>query len=230
MVWREEDHPRDEGGRFTDGGKYYPTNSLEPYKRSNKQNETSKSHTVFTDKKSVETFFKDKSASHSQWDSNLTSYQRYVINDYTIDGYSTINSYLRNYDNGKRYDEKSVIKQIKALDDAIATYYLKSPIIVYRSISSEAFWQYLDNFEELIGVEYSDKAFMSTSPSLDSEALNKDLLMAIRLPAGYGIGAYINDYNGAEEIEFLLARNSKFIITSAKREGKKYFLEMELIK
>lgn len=33
MAWREEDHPRDEGGRFTDGGKYYPTNSLEPYRR-----------------------------------------------------------------------------------------------------------------------------------------------------------------------------------------------------
>ena len=31
MTWREEDHPRDDDGRFTDGGKYYPTNSLEPY-------------------------------------------------------------------------------------------------------------------------------------------------------------------------------------------------------
>ena len=33
MVWREEDHPRDDGGRFTDSEKYYPTNSLEPYRR-----------------------------------------------------------------------------------------------------------------------------------------------------------------------------------------------------
>ena len=34
MAWREEEHPRDDGGRFTDGEKYYPTNSLEPYKKS----------------------------------------------------------------------------------------------------------------------------------------------------------------------------------------------------
>lgn len=33
MEWDESKHPRDEYGRFTDGsgGKYYPTNSLDPY-------------------------------------------------------------------------------------------------------------------------------------------------------------------------------------------------------
>ncbi len=33
MAWDESKHPRDEDGKFTDGsvGKYYPTNSLEPY-------------------------------------------------------------------------------------------------------------------------------------------------------------------------------------------------------
>ena len=104
MAWREEDHPRDDGGRFTNGGTYYPTNSLEPYRRSNNQVGTIKKHVVFTDKKSVETFFKNDT--HRDWDLGLSSYQRYVINNYTIDGYSNINSYLRDYDNSVKYDKK----------------------------------------------------------------------------------------------------------------------------
>ena len=47
MTWREEDHPRDDGGRFTNGGRYYPTNSLEPYipsyTRKKKRNQLTKS-------------------------------------------------------------------------------------------------------------------------------------------------------------------------------------------
>lgn len=171
-----------------------------------------------------------RNSSHGQWERNLTSYQRYVISDYTGDGYSNINSFLRGYDNGVKYDEKSIIKQVKALDEAISSYKLKSPIIVYRSISSEAFWEHLDNFEALGGTEYSDKAFMSTSPSLDSPALNKDLIMTIRLPAGYGVGAYIDSYNGLGEIEFILARNSKFKINKAYKEKNVYHIEMELLK
>ena len=77
---------------------------------------------------------------------------------------------------------------------------------------------------------YTDKAFMSTSPSLDSPALNKDLIMTIYLPSGMGIGAYIDGYNGLDEIEFLLARNSRFMISKAYKDKNIYRIEMELIK
>lgn len=36
MAWREEDHPRDDDGKFTDGNGTYRQNSLEPYKLSSK--------------------------------------------------------------------------------------------------------------------------------------------------------------------------------------------------
>ena len=152
------------------------------------------------------------------------------MNDYTGDGYSNINSYLRGYDNGNKYSIDYIKAQIKSIDKAIASYELAAPIITYRSINSDAFCEYLDNIEASIGIEYSDKAFMSTSPTLDSPALNKDLLMTIKLPSGKGIGAYIDGYNGLGEKEFLLARGSKFRITNAYRKNKNYFVEMELIK
>ena len=54
--------------------------------------------------------------------------------------------------------------------------------------------------------------------------------MEIKLPAGKGIGAYIDEYNGLKEVEFLLARDSKFTITNVKEEKGHYTVEMELIK
>lgn len=170
-----------------------------------------------------------RSSLHGVWDHNLTGHQRYVINEYTSDGYSNINSYLRGYDNGVKYSIDYVNGQVKALDKAIADYTLKEPIITYRAINSEALIPFDGNIESLIGTEYTDKAFMSTTPYPNSTALNKDLIMEIKLPAGKGIGAYINEYNGLGEVEFLLARNSRFLITNVKNEKGFYTVEMELI-
>ncbi len=174
-------------------------------------------------------FFK-RSSSHGVWNHNLTGYQKHVISEYTSDGYSNINSYLRGYDNGENYSIDYVKGQIKALDKAIADYILKEPIITYRAINSDALIPFDGNIDSLIGTEYTDKAFMSTTPYPNSPALNKDLIMEIKLPAGKGIGAYINDYNNLGEVEFLLARDSKFIITNVKEEKGHYTVEMEFVK
>jgi hypothetical protein len=171
-----------------------------------------------------------RNSSYGKWERNLTPHQRYVISDYTSDGYSNINSYLRGYDNGEKYSIDYVKGEIVALDKAIADFELREPIITYRSINSDAFWENLNDITSLIGTEYSDPAFMSTSPTKDSGALNKDLLMTIKLPKGKGIGAYIDQYNGLKEKEFLLARGSRFKITNAHASNGKYYLEMELIK
>ena len=171
-----------------------------------------------------------RNSSHGIWEHSLTPHQRYVMDDYAADGYSNINSYLRGYDNGQSYSVDFIKGQIKALDKAIADYTLKEPIITYRAINSEAVIPLDCNINALIGTEYTDKAFMSTTPYLNSPALNKDLIMKIKLPAGKGIGAYIEQYNGLGEAEFLLARNSKFIITNVKKENKHFDMEMELVR
>ena len=136
---------------------------------------------------------------------------------------------MRGYDNGKKYSKDYVKAQVKAIDEAIASYYLKSPIVTYRSINSSAFYQHLDNIESMIGNEYTDLAFMSSSPTLDSPALNKDLPMTIKLPSGKGIGAYIDEYNGLGEKEFLIARGKRYKITNAYKKNKVYYVEMEMI-
>lgn len=197
-------------------------------------------HKKFNNKREVDEFFlyddekrgllAKKNSAHGRWEKSLTPHQRYVINDYTSDGYSNINSYLRGYDNGQKYSTDYVKGAVKSLDDAIATYDVREPFITYRSIDSAAFVEYLDDFSKLEGTEYFDKAFMSTSPDLNSPALNKDVTMTIKVPKGKNIGAYINEYNGLSETEFLLARNSKFMINKAYFDGKGYHIEMELIK
>ena len=197
-------------------------------------------HKKFNNKREVDEFFlyddekrgllAKKNSAHGRWEKSLTPHQRYVINDYTSDGYSNINSYLRGYDNGQKYSTDYVKGAIKSLDDAIAAYDVREPFITYRSIDSAAFVEYLDDFSKLEGTEYSDKAFMSTSPDLNSPALNKDVTMTIKVPKGKGVGAYINEYNGLGETEFLLARDSKFMINKAYFDGKGYYIEMELIK
>lgn len=196
-------------------------------------------HKVLTNEASVDDFFfydtdkrgllAKRKSSHGLWDSKLTAFQRATLNNYTGDGHSDINSLLRGYDNGRKYNKSDVWNEIEALDMAISSYYLREPIVTYRSINSDAFWQYDGHFEDLIGIEYSDSAFMSTSPTLNSSALNKDLLMTIKLPSGYGIGAYIDEYNGLDEKEFLLARGSRFLITNAYQKKNLYYIEMELI-
>lgn len=244
-MWDETKHPRvpkgnPNGGQFTKGDEF-----AKAMKKYSSPSETTPSpstskHREFTDAKSVDDFFlydddrrgilAKKTSAHGVWDKNLTAQQKYSLNDYTSDGYSNINSYLREYDNGEKYSIDFIKAKIKAIDKAIADYYLRGPIITFRSISSEAFSEHLDNIESLIGREYTDKAYMSSSPTLDSTALNKDLLMRIKLPKGKGIGAYINEYNGLKnESEFLIARNSRFLITNAFKKGNIYHLEMELI-
>ena len=133
---------------------------------------------TFTDSKSVEDFFfyddkksgllYKKNSSHGKWEQRLTPNQRYTLSDYAADGYSNINSFLRGYDNGNSYSVDFVKRQITDLDKAIADYELREPIITYRSINSTAFSEFLDDMSKLVGTEYSDPAFMSTSPTLDS--------------------------------------------------------------
>ena len=247
MKWDESKHPRvpagnSNGGEFASNG-----GELSSRGYSSTESDVSKitkavkpSHRELTDAKSVDDFFfyddehrgllAKRNSSNGKWERNLTSHQRYVLNDYTSDGYSNINSYLRGYDNGEKYSIDYVKGEIAALDKAIADFELREPIITYRSINSDAFWRNLNDITSLIGTEYSDPAFMSTSPTKDSGALNKDLLMTIKLPKGKGIGAYIDQYNGLKEKEFLLARGSRFKITNAHASNGKYYLEMELIK
>lgn len=195
----------------------------------------------FYDGKEVNDFFyydseargllaKRKSA-HFRWERALSRRQKIAIGDYCADGYADINNYWRKYGDWKSINAKKVLTQTKDLDDAISSYILKDNIQVYRAIHPEAFKSYWGNMQSLVGTEYTDPAFMSTSPFRGSTAVNKKCVMEINVPAGKGRGAYVNSLSGFqdEEYEFLIARNSRFAVQSVEESESEIIIKMEML-
>lgn len=171
-----------------------------------------------------------KRSSHSQWEKSLSLQQKKSISSYCADGFADINSYWRKYGDWENINVEKVLAQTKDLDDAISNYTLKENIQVYRAIRSDAFEKYWDDMQMLVGTEYSDPAFMSTSPFRGSSAVNKECIMVLDIPAGKGRGAYVNDLSPFKdkEYEFLLARDSKFIIQAVEEKEDEVIIRMEM--
>lgn len=172
-----------------------------------------------------------KKSAHGQWTSGLSQEEARAIGQYCADGYYDINNYWRRYGDWQDINAERVKHQTEMLDGVIARYDLKEPIKVYRAIQPEAFESYWDDIQRIVGTEYTDAGFMSTSPIKTSTAVNKDCVMELFIPSGKGRGAYINNVSGFqdEEYEFLLARDSKFRVIGAEETEDKLILKMEWI-
>ena len=172
-----------------------------------------------------------KKSAHGQWTSGLSQEEARAIGQYCADGYYDINNYWRKYGDWKDINAERVKHQTEMLDGVIARYDLKEPIKVYRAIQPEAFESYWDDIQRIVGTEYTDAGFMSTSPIKTSTAVNKDCVMELFIPSGKGRGAYVNNVSGFqdEEYEFLLARDSKFRVIGAEETEDKLILKMEWI-
>lgn len=172
-----------------------------------------------------------KKSAHGQWTSGLSQEEARVIGQYCADGYYDINNYWRKYGDWQDINAERVKHQTEMLDGVIARYDLKEPIKVYRAIQPEAFESYWDDIPRIVGTEYTDAGFMSTSPIKTSTAVNKDCIMELFIPSGKGRGAYVNNVSGFqdEEYEFLLARDSKFRVIGAEETEDKLILKMEWI-
>ena len=172
-----------------------------------------------------------KKSAHGQWTSGLSQEEARAIGQYCADGYYDINNYWRKYGDWQDINAERVKHQTEMLDGVIARYDLKEPIKVYRSIQPEAFESYWDDIQKIVGTEYTDAGFMSTSPIKTSTAVNKDCIMELFIPSGKGRGAYVNNVSGFqdEEYEFLLARDSKFRVIGAEETEDKLILKMEWI-
>ena len=172
-----------------------------------------------------------KKSAHGQWTSGLSQEEARAIGQYCADGYYDINNYWRKYGDWQDINAERVKHQTEMLDGVIARYDLKEPIKVYRAIQPEAFESYWDDIQKIVGTEYTDAGFMSTSPIKTSTAVNKDCIMELFIPSGKGRGAYINNVSGFqdEEYEFLLARDSRFRVIGAEETEDKLILKMEWI-
>ncbi len=172
-----------------------------------------------------------KNSQHGKWIASLEQEQKIAIGDYCADAYYDINNYWRKWGDWEQINKDRVIRQTILLDKAIEDYDLKEPIKTYRAIKPEAFEQYWEDIQSVVGTVYTDPAFMSTSPFMGSSAVNKDCIMELFIPAGKGRGAYINNLSGFqdEEYEFLLARDSRFRVIAAEETQDKLTLRMEMI-
>lgn len=145
-----------------------------------------------------------------------------AIEKYTNDS-TAYNEYLR----AGTEDDDNINDTVDALSKAIDRFELKDNLKVFR-ISDDLLIR-----DKKVGDIVEDKAFMSTTPFLDT--LNKykekwgkykEYNYEILVPAGKGRGAYIAPYShfGFEEKEFLLQKNSKFKILDI--DGKNVKLEL----
>lgn len=156
----------------------------------------------------------------------LTEDQKDAIEAYTSVGASKCNGYLRNPKAHTSLDMSSITDMIKQLDDAINKFYLPESIKTYRAVDGAVAFPDIIDLSELIGKDYIDVGFMSTTPLVDTvhdyaNMWDCNTIFEINLNKGKGKGAYINELSlfKDEEYEFLLKRDSKFIIQEVDTSG-----------
>ena len=162
-----------------------------------------------------------------KWAKDLAIEQKDAISRYTGD-YSTVNDWLRKTEDAQYIDGKRAEERIAQMDKAIKSFDLTEDIKVYRGIDRSA----LGNIEDLVGKEYIDQAYMSSSIFADNSVLERgDCVMELLIPKGKGRGAYINELSAFKdkEYEFLVARGSRFRVVSIGETNGKPLLRMEMI-
>jgi hypothetical protein len=148
-----------------------------------------------------------------RWYKGLSIDEETAINAYTGDDYTGINGLLRNEMTEKMVDRwniassQTIQDKITGITNAIKRFDLSEPIRVYRTCEEDVF----ESLKKQPGSTFIDHGFTSTSV-LSEKVASGNVRMAIDVPAGDGVGAWINPLSGAEdeEWEFLLQRGTKF--------------------
>ena len=185
-MWEESKHPRDDDGRFTaKNGTPAEHKRLRELQIEDEKEFVKEMHNQLTNK---------------EWENSLSKPQKESIKNYSSFG----NVWNRQLWNNKQIKNDN----IELLDQVIASYELKEPIIVYRNLP-------LNN---PLNNDFIAKGYTSTS--IDREKTIRDaqkghnIVHECHIPKGKGFGAYINNLTSDSyknvEMEFLLKRNSQF--------------------
>lgn len=187
--------------------------------------------------------FAKKNSSHGKWVRTLSDDEKASVIDYAGGGYQDINNYWRKKGDWKQIDASQVEEESKQLDNAISRYELKDSIVVQRGAMEDVLDQLFENYETpddysgWIGKKYVEQGYMSTTVlNNNSIAMAKPVVFNIQVPAGQGVGAYINEPSLTgfcdTEYEFLIKRNSTFTITDVKEnvETGEFIVDMRLDK
>lgn len=187
--------------------------------------------------------FAKKNSSHGKWLRSLSDDEKASVIDYAGGGYQDINNYWRKKGDWEQIDASRVEEESKQLDNAISRYELKDSIVVQRGAMENVLDQLFENYETpgdysgWIGKKYVEQGYMSTTVlNNNSIATAKPVVFNIQVPAGQGVGAYINEPSLTgfcdTEYEFLIKRNSTFTITDVKEnvETGEFIVDMRLDK
>lgn len=164
--------------------------------------------------------------------SKLTQDEKDALLGYSSEGYDIVNTYLRENGYLDEFDI-NIAKEIdEQLDTVISKFDLKDNLTVYRATTLSAFDE--DDVNFLIGKEFSDKAYMSSTPLYEAakafgDNYNKSVMLEINLKSGKGKGAYINSLSvhKDEEYEFLIQKNKKFKIVHVSNKDDYVYVRLE---
>ncbi len=156
-----------------------------------------------------------------QWLESLTDEERESIRTYTGSSYRDINRSLRSGEDGGLF-----VDTVKHISAGLHKFKLDQDIIVYRGLDDNIFGMPAN---ELPGVQFKDLAFASTS-LLESKSFGGKIKMEIRVPTNVK-GACINPLSKYkdEEYEFLLDRETEFLIKEATEEFGTINIKAEVI-
>lgn len=158
----------------------------------------------------------------------LTELEKDALNWYTGGVFESFNKALRNGD-------PIHTNRLKSMDNAMAKSVLTEPITLSRGSTADLLGfkstPTISELKELIGGEFVDKAFVSTSAKKNG-GFHGNIGYKITVPPGKGRGQYIekiSKYKGGNEVEFLLNRNTKFRVTSVSGDDSYPIVHLQVV-
>lgn len=160
------------------------------------------------------------------WRENLPSKQTRELYDYTLDGYDTLNHYLRgtlDWEQDEDADAK-LDKKTAAITHALADApKMEEDVVVYRGMKAK----WLGDLK--VGQTYEDKGFVSTSTNVNVamsfpqrvQFESEKALVRVVIPKGAQAAYLAADerHRASSEDEVLLQRNAQFKVTRIATNG-----------
>ena len=163
----------------------------------------------------------NKNSIYDKWKSSVSADEKDALRWYTADGYGDINDFWRKKNGWEYINAENVKDASRNLDAVISRFKLKDNIVVQRGVEDIFLSSFgvedIDSVKDLIGTTFVDAGYGSSTALIGNKvATAKPVLYEIEIPAGIGRGAYINEFGNQYkdvEYEFLMPRNSKYIVT-----------------
>ena len=148
---------------------------------------------------------------------SLSREQKQAITAYTGTMYEPMNDQLRN---GTYDSSASLKKKIADATDALNTGSAPVPFTVVRGIELEHPEQMFSEFQNKVGKNFTDPAFVSTTANMGTGIFGNDIKFQIHVPKG-AKGLYLGDDVSATvgESEFLIPPGSTFKVASAQTDS-----------